>query len=760
MVRKSLKTLPMKRDTSESSSSVKVIIKKKALSSTKKKSSSDEEAPIITKKKVTKKPIVSSSSSEEPIITKKKVSKKKVTKRKPVVSSSSSEKEPIITKKKVTKKPVISPSSSEESPIITKKKVTKKPVISSSSSEESPIITKKKVTKKPVISSSSSEESPIITKKKVTKKPVISSSSSKESPIITKKKVAKKKPIVSFSDEEAPIITKKKVTKKPIVSSSSSEKEPIITKKKVTKKKPIVSSSSEEALTKKKVTKKPVISSSSSEEAPIITKVIEKKAVVSSLDEGKLLKTLSQNKTIFSEDEEKEKLCLAFKVLGILGKKFAEVISGNSTMSEFETYYKKTIEEVQDEKENLAFNRMKLFSLLIPTTLPEEWTDWLRRYTEITPYITTTSFNPQAKTLLFLWRGGKYFTQGDKKPLWILAVLAARGSVVPIYVHGDDIYDAPLVIQNLATWFIGINWKDKLRIIDTYSAEMNELRKSPQGYIQIETRHPAEQFWDSKNNIVVDFGDNATSSTKTHRFVTCLMSNYRPNDRHFGSLYLPLSFNWSNAVDLKKLKHFRTQHIKIICFAGSQNPPVTMDEINEWLKTKAGWGVVLIGWQWEYAETNTKLKDLTLLKEVIHFDSMVYEDLVKEVDFFVSNCGAGSVAAAFAGGCPQQCDGTKSMMGADKTANNTAITNSGVGPIWRKKDTFIEKMKEVDIKLDSYKTQAQKAKIKMENEYKHLWEFIPKLFERLSSDIKFQEEVLKEGIPDEYSLGTCAPTTK
>jgi hypothetical protein len=478
--------------------------------------------------------------------------------------------------------------------------------------------------------------------------------------------------------------------------------------------------------------------------------------VVSSSSEDTLVRVTS-----LKEKKEKEKLYKEFKLLGALGRKFAKVVTGTITMLEFDTYYQEYVEDFQEKldqlkiKENLAIDRMKLFSLLIRMKTIYEWKDWLRRYIKITPStITMRPLDPKVKPLLFLLRTDKYFTQGDQKPLWILAVLAAMGSKAPIYIHGEDVRTAPVEIQSLATWFIGINWQDKLRIYDSDNPIIGELIDSPQGYIQVETRHPAEQLFDTRDNIVVDFGDNAQSSN-THRFVSCLLSNYRPEDRHFGSLYLPLRYDWSNASDLRKLRHFRAKYNKIICFAGSQSTPVTGKEILNWLGTDPGWGVVLVGRNWEY-EDKIQMVKLKELEEVIYFTSMVYEDLVQEVDFFVSNCGAGSVAAAFAGGCPQQCGAVRAVMGADKDKNNSAITNYKVGPTEIKKDALIINMRDVDAKLDLYKIEAQKVQKQIEEECKHLWKVMPKFFRLLSSDAKFQKQVLKHGIPSKYSLGACS----
>ncbi len=169
----------------------------------------------------------------------------------------------------------------------------------------------------------------------------------------------------------------------------------------------------------------------------------------------------------------------------------------------------------------------------------------------------------KVRPILFHMPTGKYFTQGDKKPLWILAVLAAIGSVAPIYVHGDEV-GVSIEIEKLANLYIGANWKEKLHIIDTYSKTYRELTKDPQNYIEISGLYPGGGEL-NHNMIAVDFGDNREPSRTfqnlpiTQRFVTCLLSHYRPEAKHFGSLYLPLHIEWSDAADMKRLNHFRTR---------------------------------------------------------------------------------------------------------------------------------------------------------------------------------------------------------
>jgi len=473
-----------------------------------------------------------------------------------------------------------------------------------------------------------------------------------------------------------------------------------------------------------------------------------------------------------------QKLAAAFETIGKLGEKFANVIKGTIDMSIFKEYYGANIKKLQEEllhdckesssnfserciqnQRNAA--KLELFSLLGDMNHMDEWIDWYRRYTDITPNPIIQPVNATIKPLLFKISSGLNVTLGDTKPMWILAMLAAKGSLSPIYVHGSHEYGFTIdpVIRKLATWFIGVNWEKKIIVIETGGTEIYDIKTDKRGYIEFTSPAPSIPIGKFPNTIVIDFGDNLQSTPKTHRFVTCLMMNYRPHDRHFGSLYLPLQYDWSDAHKLRRLQDFRAKHSKIACFAGSLVPPATISEITGWLDSSPDWAAVLIGWKWQYNKDWSENKDFSKLanyNQIIMIDKIEYEDLVQQVDFFITNCGAGSVAVAFAAGCPQQCGQSGAKIGADKGENNNAIIIHKVGPDWRNETVpFVQRMKEVDTKLAFYKANAQTAKKRMDHEYLHLWENMPKFFERLSSDATFQAQVLEEGIPDEYSLGMC-----
>jgi hypothetical protein len=458
---------------------------------------------------------------------------------------------------------------------------------------------------------------------------------------------------------------------------------------------------------------------------------------------------LPQVKKLF---QKKGEIVEEFKKLGPLGQQFSQVISGEEKMNAFVQFYDDNISKLQKECTSLeCSNKLELFSLLkTTTTLIPEAEDWLHKFKTITAGNTLLSSISNVKPLFFRISTGRYYTQGDRKPMWILALLAARGSRAPIYIVGDEI-GRPL-FENLASWYVGMNWRDKAHIVDLYSEKFRALPKG----IQFASFHPVETSLMKKVEIEVDFGDNAT--TERNRFVSCLLSKYRPNHRHFGSLYAPLQYDWSDAETLDELRRFRASHSKIACMAGSQVSPVSAPEIIDWLRQSPDWSVVLVGWKWDTIEELVSNQ-----RQVLIISHVQYEDVVKQVDFFITNCGAGSVTVALAAGCPQQCssfvDRTigEKIVGNDKSENQRAIESLHVGPKWddHPKTSFVDRMKEVDKNLDFYKRNAMEAKKTMDREFQHMWTKMPEFFAKLSSDVAFQNHVLQNGIPDEYSLGPC-----
>lgn len=113
-------------------------------------------------------------------------------------------------------------------------------------------------------------------------------------------------------------------------------------------------------------------------------------------------------------------------------------------------------------------------------------------------------------------------TMGDVKPVVILAVMAARTSILPVTL----VVSERLVFHFLGdfiTYTLGKN-QQILRIINLKEFDP----KTMNDYIS---------FGIHSVNCLLDFGDNASQG---NRFVSCFLSNRLSDKPQFGSLFLPL----------------------------------------------------------------------------------------------------------------------------------------------------------------------------------------------------------------------------
>ncbi len=245
------------------------------------------------------------------------------------------------------------------------------------------------------------------------------------------------------------------------------------------------------------------------------------------------------------------------------------------------------------------------------------------------------------KTLLFIIDFG--MTIGDQKPLAILAVYAASqlNSKIILACFDPGVANKWLFsIERFAEYMIGPDYKKYIDI--QYDSQINR-----DDFINFLTFGCS--IYEIKGYIPLDFGDNFSNN----RFTSKILSRFKPNANFFGSLFLPIydGIFWSNDGAVNELKTIQTLTIgrKIITIAGSLRPAFDILEIFEWLKLnqkQTKWFIVLIGF-------NDHIIFYKLEKQVRQYSKLLYlmqnfveyEDLVSISDFFVSNCGAGSVIA-------------------------------------------------------------------------------------------------------------------
>jgi hypothetical protein len=380
----------------------------------------------------------------------------------------------------------------------------------------------------------------------------------------------------------------------------------------------------------------------------------------------------------------------------------------------------------------------------------------------------------QVKPLLFLAKGG---TMGDLKPLAILAVIAARTSKTKVtFVY--RLNTQFLFLDQLAQFMLGDNYKDFLDIVP-----MEPVRQRHSKIIETKTNDLFDlssldqyfsfgQIADSTSladySVKLDFGDNGQSK---NRFVSCLLSAYRPFTRHFGSLYLPSKLTWSSSVIMEQLQDFKfkNQEKKIMVIAGSMQLPFSYYELFTWFEKNEEfkyWGFILVGYNDVNKTTSDYYASEELMEKYFHHnqvfilkDYVEYEDLVKYADFFISNCGAGSVLVPLVAGVAQTCDWIEHVSGEDKKSNLRSISFvHHVGP--GKLDNFPNLMKDLEVNLNVYTENALKCSRIVKNETEIMLENMSRFFELLSMDADLQKHVIATGmIPLEFALPDCSLET-
>jgi len=367
------------------------------------------------------------------------------------------------------------------------------------------------------------------------------------------------------------------------------------------------------------------------------------------------------------------------------------------------------------------------------------------------------------KQFVFLIRSG---TVGDQKPLALLAVHTAhaisqleedRYPPVKVICEVWDITKWYPCIEKFAEYLMGPDYtqwfQTEFRV--TEPVTLTELKNS---IVFKSTTFQGEPRQD--NAVFLDFGDNEESM---NRFTSVALKIFRPDSIYFGSLYLPLDdkLAWSSEDAMEELKGFCTKHIakgkKIVTLAGSLTPPFDLQELVDWQNQDQSneWVILLIGYtRWiEFMNLGSKMNPdkMYAMKHYIQF-----EDLMRCTDFFISNCGAGSVMIPFAAGCMQMC-ASRGQVGSDKTANETSVSEIyNVGPAsyrGNKRLNFFEVMSDIQQNISTYEANALKAQslVSSETSAAH-WNW-NQMFKALCLNAKLQNRMLKSGfLPQQYSL--------
>jgi hypothetical protein len=316
-----------------------------------------------------------------------------------------------------------------------------------------------------------------------------------------------------------------------------------------------------------------------------------------------------------------------------------------------------------------------------------------------------------AKPLLFDLSPSSIGTEGDRKPLFILAILAARYTPVTVLL---EMKERDSCITKYAE-YLGVT--SNLTLVDRKSITREDL--PIQDYLQkiedLRSRYvyfhlcflfihshfvrffsiaagSPTWMYSNKCDLMLDFGDNRGPN----RFVTKLLTD-ESKCVSFASLCLPMDGSpmWSNSLYVTRLENFcaarRLEHRNIMLLAGSMCPTFDFKQVLQWVSDHKEWSFIIIGELDNIAPRYYASKELmakyilTPNDSVLHFDFLEYEDVLRFVDFSVCNGGAGSVYGALAAGVPQSVAFVfPNINGNDKHSNCRLLQALNVGPITTK----------------------------------------------------------------------------
>ncbi len=284
-------------------------------------------------------------------------------------------------------------------------------------------------------------------------------------------------------------------------------------------------------------------------------------------------------------------------------------------------------------------------------------------------------------------------TEGDRKPLFILAILAARSGPVTILLHNKSRDSCMTKFAEYLGVTSNINFVNPPKMIEglpieEYLQYFKDLRS------QFFSIAAGSSSWMDSNecDLILNFGDNGGPN----RFVTKLLTE--SGCVSFTSLCLPMDKEcpmWSKDSDVKTLQEFctfsKSQNRKIMLLAGSLCPTFDFQQVFQWIETSNNkkWSFIIIAKLDRIAPRYYASKELmtkyvyTSNDDVLHFENIEYEDVLRFVDFSVGNGGAGSIYTSLACGVPQsvgyaiKCN---DLSGSDKNTNCRFLQKLKLGP--------------------------------------------------------------------------------
>ena len=311
---------------------------------------------------------------------------------------------------------------------------------------------------------------------------------------------------------------------------------------------------------------------------------------------------------------------------------------------------------------------------------------------------------PRLRQLLFKLFEPHYGTIGDKKPLLLLALYTASSRcpcqdriVPPVLVElsfeEEFMKFAYRLVEHL---FAGHRiTKTRHRIVvenrlvmfhfGTVAYHVPDLLLFQAGDFN---RSPWEPI--RSNTVECSFGDNPGPN----RFVSTFLGYKRgyAQNAMLAPMVLPLagprwSFNEHAMTRVEAFCRYHKHHgHMVVAIAGSLTPPCGLEAVLEWLEDHAEpqpFAFLLLGYQERILASSSS--------PVMAAPYVEYEDVVRVVDFIITNCGAGSVTVPLVYGVPQTCAlYSRRPVGNDKPSNAKDIRELQVGPAPEAYETQLE----------------------------------------------------------------------
>jgi hypothetical protein len=375
--------------------------------------------------------------------------------------------------------------------------------------------------------------------------------------------------------------------------------------------------------------------------------------------------------------------------------------------------------------------------------------------------------NPSHIKLVFAAVGE---TNGDRKPLIVLAVLAAL-SIPPyappvILVIAKEYEKSQSFLKKLiAEKHVG----KRLKIITIEAAFLFDPSTYSDAII-----FNANASWtgcNTNDGISLDFGD----GNCYNRFKPSLLQYMRHDNntkKYFGAYMLPLGQQWS--IDKKSLSNTiqfieqaHQSNKRVMLFAGSITAPVPLLDIYAWIEEHPshGWSFVLMGGITMWHPLSKVVRYGGKLQTVLDNSAgplpeshgvyvvqgyLEFEDVIPLVDFVVTNCGAGSVTVPLIAGVPQSCM-NMNYMGSDKKQNQDNISELELGKY--NVSTMNELMSGMSQLLPKYQKRATDAALIYNKEQRVAYDRMAQLFNDIFTHKQLVLNMKETGeIPMDYTI--------